>query len=536
MTPSLQQAIKLLQMTRMELEGVLTKEMEENPLLEEPEDDPAEAEQEQSEERADQVEPTMDDIDLDAYFNDYLDSSYESQRGTYEPGEAVPIENTIADVPDLYDHLLWQIHMMDLEAADREIAELIIGNLDEDGFLVASVIEIRLLGATPQEVEEYQLATAAWHEVREHGARNGFEIEGSTIRSRSSETAQSGKALKLDRQVKDEPTPIVASDVQQPIEVVGSPEVPGYSREAVERAISLVQSLDPPGICCRSLQESLLCQLRAAGEEGSVSYRLVDEFWEQCLRRQFPAIAKEMNVPLQDLKEPSELIGTLETRPGRLYGGDRTHYVEPDVYVVKVGGKFVVQVNDDGLPRLRVSKAYRRMLRQMKADGENTNAQQYIKEKMRSALWLIKSIDQRQRTIYKVAESIIKQQSEFFEKGIEYLRPMVLRDVADDIEMHESTVSRVVANKYIHTPRGLYPMKFFFHSGIDRDMGEDISSLTVKRKIQHLIDAEDHKKPLSDSALMKRLKAEGIQIARRTVAKYRDELRIPSSTDRKQVF
>jgi len=201
-----------------------------------------------------------------------------------------------------------------------------------------------------------------------------------------------------------------------------------------------------------------------------------------------------------------------------------------------VGDEYVIQLNDDGLPRLRVSRAYRRMLQTMRSEGRQNEAQAFIKDKIRSAVWLIKSLDQRQRTIYKVAASIVRQQNDFLDKGIENLRPMVLRDVAEDIGMHESTVSRVVSNKYIHTPRGLFPMKFFFHSGIDRDYGEDISSLTVKRKIQQLIQSEDAKRPLSDSALARLLHKEGIQIARRTVAKYRDELGIPSSTDRRQIF
>jgi RNA polymerase sigma-54 factor len=210
--------------------------------------------------------------------------------------------------------------------------------------------------------------------------------------------------------------------------------------------------------------------------------------------------------------------------------------VEPDVVVVKVGGEYVIQLNDDGLPRLRISAGYRRMLQNLRRDSGHAEARQYMKEKMRSALWLIKSLDQRQRTIYKVATSIVRQQRAFLDEGIDRLRPMVLREVADDIGMHESTVSRVVSNKYMHTPRGLYPMKFFFHSGIGRSYGEDISSLTVKGKIKQMIGDEDPKRPLSDSELMRILKREGIQIARRTVAKYRDELGIPASTDRKKIF
>ena len=247
-------------------------------------------------------------------------------------------------------------------------------------------------------------------------------------------------------------------------------------------------------------------------------------------------MAKALGIELAALEAVIAQIRTLETRPGRRFGQDRAQYIEPDVAVLKVGDDYVIQLNDDGLPRLRISRGYRRMLQQMRDEGRQAEAQQFIKDKMRSAIWLIKSLDQRQRTIYKVADSIVRQQREFLDNGIEHLRPMVLRDVADDIGMHESTVSRVVSNKYIHTPRGLFPMKFFFHSGIDRDYGEDISSLTVKRKIQQLIGAEDPKRPLSDSELMRILNREGIHIARRTVAKYRDELGLASSADRRQIF
>ncbi|MDY7093114.1 MAG: RNA polymerase factor sigma-54 [Acidobacteriota bacterium] len=527
MTPSLQQAIKLLQMTRMELQGVLAQEMVENPILEESQEISAEEESspldelDSKKERDDELDhaESMEDIDLDAYFSDYWEGS--GTASTHEVREGPPLENTISRDPDLYDHLLWQVHMAEISPRQRVLAELVIGNLEPDGFLVANAEEI-LASAPP-----------------------------------------------LDEDDEEEP----------------------FTTAEVQRAVKLVQALDPPGIARRNLQESLLAQLahsrqeagldphpadvepeepeeQAAGEgedgeleaaEGETeeaepeaeeipedetdeerNYRLarilLADYWDQFLRRQYPSIAKDLGINLQHLEPAVELIKTLDLRPGRQYTSERTQYVEPDVVVVKVSGEYVIQVNDDGMPRLRVSKAYRRMLRKMRSQGNDAEAQAYIKDKIRSAMWLIKSLDQRQRTIYKVASSIVRQQQEFLERGIEYLRPMVLRDVAEDIGMHESTVSRVVANKYIHTPRGLLPLKFFFHSGIDREYGENISSLTVKRKIKHLIDEEDPKKPLSDSELMRVLKREGIQIARRTVAKYRDELGIPSSTDRKRIF
>ena len=476
MTPSLQQAIKLLQMTRLELEGVLTQELVENPVLEEneTEDETPSSDTVEEKETKDEGEEALSEIDLDAYFSDYAESWEGSgQSSVYEERQGPPLENTLAREDDLYDHLLWQLHMMTVPPWMREIAESIIGNLDSDGFLVASVEEIQAMGADGYEDESRQTA--------------------------ADET--------------------------------------GYSLERVEQALELVRGLDPPGVACGSLQESLLRQLDAQDEpEDSLARYLVAEKWQQFTRRKFEAIAKSLDISLQELRPAVERISQLDTRPGRKFSNESTHYVEPDVHIVKVGNAYVVQLNDNGLPRLRVSRAYRKMLQAMRQEKSQADAQQFIKDKMRSAVWLIKSLDQRQRTIYKVATSIVKQQRAFLDHGVEHLRPMVLRDVAEDIEMHESTVSRVVSNKYMHTPRGLLPMKFFFHSGIDRDYGGDISSLTVKRKIQHFIQGEDAKKPLSDSELMRILNREGIHIARRTVAKYRDELSIPSSTDRKQIF
>jgi RNA polymerase sigma-54 factor len=473
MTPSLQQAIKLLQMTRMELDTLLTQELVENPVLEEAAETPEEEPEPQREEEAAEAPPavaadqrelnhteSMENIDLDAYFGDYWEGSGYSSMA--EERDEPPIENSLTREPDLYDHLLWQLHMAEVDPRLREIAELIIGNLSPDGFLVATVEEIQGMGD----------ATGA-----------------------------------------------------------------GYGTEEVIEALELVRSFDPPGIACSSLPESLLRQMDARMVPAeALARRVVLEAWDLFLRRQFPAVAKKLGIELATLEEAVELIRSLETCPGRKFSTERPHYIEPDVFVRRVGDEYVIQLNDDGLPRLRVSRAYRRMLQTMRSEGRQSEAQQFIKDKIRSAVWLIKSLDQRQRTIYKVAASIIRQQREFLDKGIDHLRPMVLRDVAEDIGMHESTVSRVVSNKYMHTQRGLFPMKFFFHSGIDREYGDNISSLTVKRKIEQMIQAEDPKRPLSDSELMRILNREGIQIARRTVAKYRDELSIPSSTDRKQIF
>jgi len=278
-----------------------------------------------------------------------------------------------------------------------------------------------------------------------------------------------------------------------------------------------------------------MLQIRALGIDNPLIETVITHHWTEFLNRQYAQLCKSLGVPLSELQAVMEIIKNLEPKPGRKYSSERTIYVEPDVAVRKIGDEYVIQLNEDGLPKLRISAAYRRMLR-----GGNgaigQEAANYLKDKMRSAVWLIKSLDQRQRTIYKVADSIVRHQRAFLDKGIEHLRPLVLRDVANDIGMHESTVSRVVSNKYIHTPRGLFPMKYFFHSGIDSIDGGDVSSLSIKNKISRIISDEDARRPQSDARIMQRLRAEGIQIARRTVAKYREELKIPSSSQRKQAF
>lgn len=465
MTPSLQQAIKLLQLSKLELQEVLNQELLENPLLEETAEEskteePEQETQEQQEQKAEEVKPeevkekdSFDEIDYDAYFQDYIEYGYNPRMG--EEHEEFPLENTLSRPPNLADHLTWQLSMSDASPETKEIVTFLIGNIDEDGYLRAS----------PDEVE-----------------RSG-----------------------------------------------------SYSPEAVERALMQLQSFDPIGVGARDLRECLLLQLRYLEIDSSQVEMIIRDHWDMFMNRHFVQLSKALGIDLKELEAVVEIIKRLDPKPGRKYSNERAIYVEPDVHVQKVGDEYVILLNEDGMPKLRINGSYRQMLSHMdsKQDGETVN---YIKDKIRSAVWLIKSLDQRQRTIYKVAESIVKHQREFLEKGIDFLRPLVLRDVADDIQMHESTVSRVVSNKYMHTPRGLFLMKYFFHSGIDSEYGEDISSLTVKKKIQGFIEAEDPRRPLSDSKIMKILNDEGINIARRTVAKYRDELNIPSSTDRKQIF
>jgi RNA polymerase sigma-54 factor len=494
MTPSLQQAIKLLQLSRLELEETLAQEILENPILDVEEDEESAATDEtdhgaeagasssesasgEPEAAPDQpekpVEPespmpsekeAYDDIDVEAFFSDYLaDNRPEGpSMAAAMPGDGVPLENVLSATGGLADHLLWQLHLLDCSERLLAIAEYIVGNLDADGFLHASD-------------EEITSATGA----------NAVEV---------------GNAL------------------------------------------AIVRSLDPPGIAARTLQECLLFQIvqLIASSEDEEEAELLDrarlvvaEHWDALLHQRWERLAEACGCETRELKELVEVIQRLEPKPGRRFHQERNQYIEPDVHIRKVDGEYTIHLNDDGLPKLRINSRYARML---EAGGEDAQVAGYLREKMRSAVWLMKSIDQRQRTIYKVAKSIVAFQRDFLDHGIEHLKPMVLRQVAEDIGMHESTISRVVSNKYMYTPRGLFPMKYFFHSGVDSARGENVSSLVVKERIRKLVEAEDPARPMSDSKIMRMLQREGIRLARRTVAKYREEMAIPSSDKRKKVF
>ena len=462
LTPSLQQAIKLLPMSTLELADLLNQEMVENPLLEEvPTEELQPAEQQQPEKQ--EVQPATekpdvwDDADYDYFFGDYLDDGYRA-RTPSEVKELPPIENTLSSAASLSDHLLWQLSLQTDDDRVKEIGKAIVGNLDDDGYLVASVEEIAAMGEWP-----------------------------------------------------------VAD---------------------VEKALQHVQTFDPIGVAARDLQECLWLQIRHLGLEGTPSEKIVTEHLRLLQNHQVPEIARKLGMPIEELKQHVEIIRNLDPKPGSRYNPSQSQYVIPDVYVVKVEDQYVAMLNEEGLPQLRISPVYRRLLdKSGQAGGEEAGeTRAYVKDKFRSALWLIKSVDQRQKTIHKVATSIINFQREFLDHGIEYLRPLVLRDVANDIGMHESTVSRVVNNKYMHTPQGVFELKYFFHSGISSSYGESVSSVTIKQRIRKIIENEDPRKPLSDSKIVSILQKEGLMLARRTIAKYREELKIPTSNQRKVLF
>jgi RNA polymerase sigma-54 factor len=463
MTPQLQQAIKLLQLTRLELQDVVRQELEENPLLEEsieveearePESleiAEKESEPEQNVEEFHEVETGEDTLrDWDSYLDGYNYSSGEQYGGE---DERPSFESMLTRKGTLIDHLLWQLHMGRFSHDEVLVGEEIIGNIDESGYLRASVEEI----------------AQACH--------------------------------------------------------CGS--------EKVLPVLERVKEFDPTGVGARDLQECLLIQARFMGMQGSVVERLLLNHLNDLETRKYKQIARDLGVDINQVLMASKIIAGFDPRPGRIYGSEEVQYISADIFVYKVGEDYVVMLNDEGLPSLRLSPYYSEVKGNANVDSR---AEEYINEKVRSAMWLIKSIQQRQRTIYKVAKSIIRFQREFLDRGIECLRPLVLRDVADDIGMHESTISRVTTNKYMQTPQGLFELKYFFNSGLSTSEGDFVASESVKNRIKEIIEKEDPRKPLSDQKIAELLSGQTVNIARRTVTKYRELLRIGSSSERKRHF
>lgn len=466
MTPQLQQAIKLLQLSRMELVDVVTQELAENPLLEEGADGKEEREAPASEEQeapAAESSPEqelkgeaegMSDIDWQTYLEGYSLSSSDA-RDNYENSEERPsYESLLTKRSNLTDHLMWQLGLSSIEDQERVAAAEIIGNLDDAGYLHASDEELA--------------------------------------------------------------------------------EATGLELEVISRALDKVQHFDPAGVAARNLQECLLLQMERLELQETLAATILRDFISELEGRKYPVIAKALKVSLEEVLTAAKMISELDPRPGRAYSEEEVHYIVPDIFVHKVGDEYVVTLNDEGLPNLRINSFYRNAL--SNSASVDKQAGEYIQDKMRSAVWLIKSIHQRQRTIYKVTKSIVKYQRAFFDHGIEYLKPLVLRDVAEDIEMHESTVSRVTTNKYVQTPQGLFELKYFFNSGINTADGDSVASEAVKSRIKELVAGEDPKKPFSDQKIVTLLKEQDINIARRTVTKYREMLGIGSSTERKRLF
>jgi len=461
MTPMLQQAISLLQLSRLELVQELRQQMEQNPVLEEALEDGAEpqlsqeqegpeAERSEAEQAEKDREDRIDEFDWESYLQDASDYRPQIPR---EEIERLDAEVHLTKPRSLMDHLLFQLHLSTSDPDILRLSTLLIGNLDESGYL------------------------------------------------------------------------------KDPLESLGA--AAGVEPPQLETALRLVQSFEPTGVGARDLRECLLLQLEGRPDQHPLAKELIRNHLGELEGRQWEKLAVKLGVPVREIQEAVGYITSLEPKPGRTFGTEDPRYITPDVYIVKVDDRFVVVLNDEGLPRLRVSPYYRAILANKTGNGREVR--EYLEGRMRSALWLIRSIEQRQRTMYKVAESLVKFQRKFLEEGIAALRPLTLKEVAEDISMHESTVSRVTTNKYIHTPQGLFELKYFFHRGVPATSGDAVSSLKVKDLIHKLLTVEDSGRPLSDQKIVEILRRDhGVEIARRTVAKYRSQLKIPSSSRRKR--
>lgn len=487
MTPQLQQAIKLLQLSRLELQQSLAQHLLENPLLDEIQSDGEENELSINEEKAgdstvspeqEQVSPegTTEERGAPEEFSasgweEYFGRDRRDGQSDYSavPDEFPSYEQTVAKAVSLEEHLLWQLSLSPLSDRHKELGRLIIGNLDDDGYLRTPLAEI---------------------------------VTGST-----------------------------------------------FTETEAESVLKDIQTFDPTGVAARDLVECLLLQLGHLGRnlfgslgsppgalKGSVIESIIKHHLKDLEKRQYLKIAKALDVTIEEVFQATKIIGELEPKPGRPFTNTQNYVIVPDVFVVKNEGEWVVLLNDDGLPRMRISPYYKQLISSGQGGTPETKA--YIDEKLRAAQWVIRSIEQRNRTIVKVVSSIVKFQEQFFEHGVQHLKPLVLKQVAEDIGMHESTISRVTANKYMYCPQGMLELKFFFNAGLQRtdEPSGMHSSISVRDMIKSMVAEEDGKRPLKDEEIAARLSIHGVRIARRTVAKYRAELNIPSASQRRRFF
>ncbi len=460
MTPRLQQALKLLQVPTLELQQLLKQEVLQNPLLEEVDDvvDQEDIEKENSaDEQNNEEAPESgeeDQIDWSDYLQDGLDKTYVPQsEAAQEFLEKVPVTRT-----SLAESLLEQVHFLNLPKAHMEIAEFLIGSIDERGLLVTSLEDI--------------------------------------------------------------------------CEVIGRPV------EELEAVLKVVQALEPVGVGARDLRECLLIQLEVRGDKDTMAWVLIHDHFDHLVNRRFPEIARLLKTTVEEVQAAADEIATLNPRPGTSVSSDDPKYVTPDMIIDRVDDEYVVMLNDRNVPRLRISSAYESVIKEKKrsdATAAQKETREYIQGKLASAKWLIQTIEQRRKTMIKVMNCIIREQREFFDKGIAFLRPLTLAQVARQIDMHESTVSRVCSAKYVQTPRGVFELKFFFSSGLETEDGEDVSARAAKDTIKTLIEEEDKKDPLSDQRIAELLHEKGLKIARRTVAKYREQLSILPARFRRRV-
>jgi RNA polymerase sigma-54 factor len=517
LTPGLMQMVSVLALNKLELKEMIDAEMVENPVLEEIDEsvpmlDEVASREEQLDRKPEEAaaappKDPFNEVDFGSYFQEYLDPGYRTQP-EYEENEKPSFENFLSQPTTLSDHLAWQLGALTLEPELAEAADFVVGNLDDDGYLAAG--EEELAAAFAQMMEQA---------AHKNGSQNGAAPD-------------TAKALEL-----------------------------------IRRGIDLVQHLDPAGVGARDLRDCLLIQIAAQQQEFAQIYarqhdeeggdaeadrhqdsesdrrvrerrrsmevgaQIVDRHLHLLLKRDLKDLAKVLQVSSEEAQAGVDFIRTLDPRPGRMYNREQTRLIEPDVVFVKRGGEWVVSMNEEELPSLRLSRRYRQMLVSQDTDRE---VKEYVKERFRSALQLMRNIAQRKSTILRTCEVIVRRQQDFLEHGIEALRPMMIKEVAEEIGVHASTVSRAVANKYAHTPQGVIELRFFFSEGSNGPEGADTPLLVLKRKVRKLIDEEDPRHPLTDDQLAAMLQAQGIQLTRRTVAKYREDMNIPSTHQRRK--
>jgi RNA polymerase sigma-54 factor len=573
LTPGLVQMVSVLALNKLELKDMINAEMVENPVLEELEDavpliDEV-GKKEEDRDRAATATPEenpitavekkdpFEEIDFGSFFQDYLDPGYRT-HSEMEDIERPSFENFLSKPSNLTDHLSWQLGALSLRPEVREAADLIIGNLNEDGYLIASDDE--LLGVAPPASPEADAETAK-NIVNEAQALGISETAASDSEADSS--ADEG-SLAIDA---TDAVPTVTTQIPEPLSeasvsstsgngaaaVAPAPEPtphptptykPNFSAADLQEALQVVQQLDPPGVGCRDLRECLLAQLRfhqvqlAQQKNGNGTAQVlqdaiavVDNHLRGLQNKQHKEIAKAIGRPIEAVQAALDYIRTLDPRPGLRYNIVQARLIEPDVAFVKHGDEWLVIMNDEDLPQLRLNPAYKKLVTR---DGNNEKStRDYVKERYKSAIQLIKNIEQRKQTITKVCYSIVARQQDFLERGIDQLKPMMIKEVAEEIGVHPSTVSRAVANKYAHTPQGVFELRYFFSESVQGPEGGGTSLLILKRRVKKLIEEEDPTRPLTDEQITRILQSQGIQVTRRTVAKYREDMRIPSTHQRR---
>jgi RNA polymerase sigma-54 factor len=554
LTPGLVQMVSVLALNKLELKDMINAEIVENPVLEEMDStvpllDEVASKEEDRERVAAADEPIVqaekkdpfDEIDFGSFFQDYLDPGYRSQ-GEMESVEKPSFENFLSRPSTLTDHLMWQLGSLPVRPEVAAAAELVIGNLNEDGYLIATDEELLSAARLPA------TGSPARNGAGGGGENDGIaELAASAAQNESSPPEAPAQAPQESaaafQQPADAPT---ATAVAEPTAMAAEKQGPAlFDAEALKEAIELVQHLDPVGVASRDLRECLLVQLThqaedhkplkngesaAASQLISDAVAIVDKHLRELQGKQYKEIGRAISRPLEAVMQAVELIKTLDPRPGQRYNKTEPRLIEPDVAFVKQGDEWIVLMNEDDVPQLRLNPAYRRLLQR---DAAEKDVRNYVKERYKSAIQLIKNIEQRKQTILKVCYAIIGRQRDFLERGIDQLKPMMIKEVAEEIGVHPSTVSRAVANKYTHTPQGVFELRYFFSESVNGPEGGATSLLILKRRVKKLIEEEDPARPLTDEQITRILQSQGIQVTRRTVAKYREDMRIPSTHQRR---